>query len=108
MKPKKPSHAERRWTIGLSSIVDIRSPILWRKEIRTKVMKKMIEQASARPKNTGVACVGAASKSLGAELGSADKSRETLERTYLARTARLRTITGVQCRARAIYTAIVF
>jgi len=74
MKPKKPTHAEIECSIGLSRKAVIFSPILWRKEIKVKVMKKMTEQASASPKNTGVPCVGAESRSRGAVLGSADKS----------------------------------
>jgi hypothetical protein len=54
---------------------------LWRNEIRVKVMKKMTEQASAIPKNTGVACVGAESRSRGAELGSLETSTRASERT---------------------------
>lgn len=58
-KPINPTHADSRCTIGLSNAPESFALILWRKEIKVKVMKKMIENEMATAINAGVEAVGA-------------------------------------------------
>lgn len=73
-KPKKPIHAEIRWIMGLSRVVENFSPNLWRKEVKVKMKKNTIENVRETAMNTGVLAGGAVSKSAGACLGRTDKS----------------------------------
>jgi hypothetical protein len=58
-KPKNPTHADSRWTSGFSNMPESLPPILWRKEIKVKEMKKRIDSAIATEINVGVVAVGA-------------------------------------------------
>jgi len=57
--PKNPTHADSRCTIGFSNMTESLPPILWRKEIKVKEMKKSIDNAIATEMNAGVVAVGA-------------------------------------------------
>ena len=72
-KPKRPIHAVVRCTAGLSKTLP-NLPILWRKVVMTKRMKKMIVKASETAMNAGVVAVGAERRS-GALLGRTERSR---------------------------------
>jgi len=73
IKPNNPTHVEMRWTPGLSKAVDNFGPSLWRREIRVKRRKKMIERPIEVAINAGVVAVGALRR-LGALLGRLDRS----------------------------------
>ena len=74
MKPKIPTHADRRCTIGLSNIPANFGLILWRKDIMVKEKKNKIEKEMAIAMNTGDVASGGESKKSGASPGSAEKS----------------------------------
>lgn len=62
-KPKNPTHADRRCSIGLANKASIFGAILWRREIKVKDRKKRIEKEMAIAMNTGVEAVGGESRS---------------------------------------------
>lgn len=58
-KPKNPIHADNCCTRGFCNIPESLPPILWRKEIKVKEMKKTIDSAIAMEIKAGVVAVGA-------------------------------------------------
>ena len=72
-KPRRPIHAVVRWMAGLSKTLP-NLPILPRKDVRVKRMKKKIVNANEMAMNTGVVAVGALKRS-GALLGSTVRSK---------------------------------
>ena len=79
-KPKNPTHADSRCTSGLSKIAESFALILWRKEIKMKVMKKMIENEMATATNAGVETVGAERRRFGALPGRTVRSAGSMSR----------------------------
>lgn len=73
-KPMNPTHADSRCTIGLSNAPEIFPAILWRKEIKVKVMKKKTENKMATAMNAGVEAVGAERRRFGALPGRVVRS----------------------------------
>lgn len=69
-----PTHADSLCTIGLSNATESFGPILWRKEIKVKVMKKIIKNEMATAMNAGVEAVGAERRRFGALPGRAVRS----------------------------------
>jgi len=74
MKPKIPTHADRRCNIGLSNIPANFGFILWRKDIMVKEKKNKIEKEMAIAMNIGDVASGAESRKSGASPGSTEKS----------------------------------
>jgi hypothetical protein len=72
--PMNPTHADSRCTIGLSNTPVSFPAILWRKEIKVKVMKKMTENKMATATNAGVVAVGAERRRFGALPGRVVRS----------------------------------
>jgi hypothetical protein len=75
MKPKTPVQAEKFCITGFSKTAPP-LPILWRKEMRVKVKKNVVENARAMETNTALAEEGAVSTSVGAFDGRTEVSKD--------------------------------